>query len=91
VHSFDARTDRATEVFHMTTAHRTRCDLLAARKAAPGTLHVAGGYAEAVDAAGVATVAGDSTGVRSGDGFPIAWNASLRSRNIVATVVTPAA
>jgi hypothetical protein len=54
-------------------------------------LHLAGGYAGAVDAAGVATAAGDSTGVHSGHGFPIAWNASLWSRNIVATVVTPAA
>lgn len=73
----------------MTTVPQTRTDLLAARKAAAGVAHFAG-YAGAVVDAVLAAAAGDALAAISGNA-PISWHTSSRSRNLVATVVMPAA
>jgi hypothetical protein len=75
----------------MTTAPRTLHDPLAARKAVAGVAHCFTGYAGAVADAGVATANGDALAGVSGNIAPISWSTPLRSRNLVASVVTPAA
>jgi len=59
-------------------------------KAAAGAGHAAG-YAGAVAPAGVANPIGDALAGFSGTIAPISWPTPSRSRNLVATVVTPAA